>query len=115
MGTLEAKQALKALRVTKESKSNTAALRAIYDDVEEALKLFSRADVIEALAAQGIRFTPKSFDSALQRIRHPASQATSRSHSNEPDPENQSLTPRQKMQKRAKALLGEKPALIKKD
>ena len=61
---------LRALATGDKSRSETARLRDIVDEVEAALAAgVSRAAVLEALNAQGFTMTLKSFESALYRIR----------------------------------------------
>lgn len=75
---------LRALAIGDKSRSETARLRDIVDEVEAALAAgVSRAAVLEALNAQGFTMTLKSFESALYRIRkkrtQPAKPAANRS------------------------------------
>lgn len=61
---------LRALATGDKSRSETARLRDIVDEVEAALSAgVSRAAVLEALNGQGFTMTLKSFESALYRIR----------------------------------------------
>ncbi|EMO4164938.1 hypothetical protein R7Q53_004007 [Morganella morganii] len=61
---------LRALATGDKSRSETARLRDIVDEVEAALAAgVSRAAVLEALNDQGFTMTLKSFESALYRIR----------------------------------------------
>lgn len=61
---------LRALATGDKSRSETARLRDIVDEVEAALAAgVSRAAVLDALNAQGFTMTLKSFESALYRIR----------------------------------------------
>lgn len=61
---------LKALATGDTSRGKTARLRDVFDDVELALRSgVSRALVLETLAKNGLDMTPKTFDSALSRIR----------------------------------------------
>lgn len=61
---------LRALATSDESRSETARLRDIFDEVEAAQRAgVSRAKILEALHAQGFTMTLKSFESALYRIR----------------------------------------------
>ena len=67
---------LRALDTGDKSRSETARLRDIVDEVEAALAAgVSRAAVLEALNAQGFTMTLKSFESALYRIRKKRTQA----------------------------------------
>ena len=67
---------LRALATGDKSRSETARLRDIVDEVEAALAAgVSRAAVLEALNAQGFTMTLKSFESALYRIRKKRTQA----------------------------------------
>ena len=67
---------LRALATGDKSRSETARLRDIVDEVEAALSAgVSRAAVLEALNAQGFTMTLKSFESALYRIRKKRTQA----------------------------------------
>jgi hypothetical protein len=62
--------ALRALATGDKSRSGAARLRDIVDEVEAALVAgVSRAAVLDALNTQGFTMTPKSFESALYRIR----------------------------------------------
>ncbi|MCG9027359.1 hypothetical protein [Laribacter hongkongensis] len=62
--------ALRALATGDKSRSETARLRDIVDEVEAALAAgVSRAAVLEVLNTQGFTMTLKSFESALYRIR----------------------------------------------
>lgn len=61
---------LRALATGDKSRSETARLRDIVDEVEAALAAgVSRAAVLQALNDQGFTMTLKSFESALYRIR----------------------------------------------
>jgi hypothetical protein len=62
--------ALRALAVGEASRSETARLRDVMDDIEAALKAgVSRAAVLDTLQGRGFSMTMKSFESALYRIR----------------------------------------------
>lgn len=51
-------------------RSKTASLRAVLDDVEQALAAgVPRSLVVEELAAHGLEMTPATFDTTLNRIR----------------------------------------------
>lgn len=61
---------LRELAKGDESRSETARLRDVIDEVEAALAAgVSRSAVLEALHGQGFTMTLKSFESALYRIR----------------------------------------------
>ena len=67
---------LRALATGDKSRSETARLRDIVDEVEAALAAgVSRAAVLDTLNAQGFTMTLKSFESALYRIRKKRTQA----------------------------------------
>lgn len=62
--------ALQKLVASDETRSETARLRDIIDDVEAALTAgVNRMKVLEALHEQGFKMTLRAFDSALYRIR----------------------------------------------
>jgi|GEM_PF-2084650 len=62
--------ALRTLATSDKSRSETARLRDVFDEVEGALKAgVSRAAILETLHEQGFTMTPKSFESALYRLR----------------------------------------------
>lgn len=84
---------LRALATGDKSRSETARLRDIVDEVEAALAAgVSRAAVLEALNAQGFTMTLKSFESALYRIRKKRTQAAKPAakigHGQAPQPSN---------------------------
>lgn len=88
---------LRTLAASDKRRSQTARLRDIIDEVEAALAAgVSRATVLDALNENGFAMTPKSFESALYRIRKKQRQATAspagRSH-DEPTPPTPSTTP----------------------
>lgn len=61
---------LRTLANDDKSRSETARLRSVVDEVEVALAAgVSRAAILQALNNQGFTMTPKSFESALYRIR----------------------------------------------
>lgn len=63
-------EALRALAAGEKHRSETARLRDVFDEVENALNAgVSRVAVLDALHAQGFSLTLKSFESALYRIR----------------------------------------------
>lgn len=63
-------EVLRALAVSDKARSETARLRDVVGEVEAALSAgVSRAAVLAALHAQGFTMTPKSFESALYRLR----------------------------------------------
>jgi len=63
-------EALRTLATSDKSRSETARLRDVFGEVEDALKAgVSRAAILETLHAQGFTMTPKSFESALYRLR----------------------------------------------
>ena len=63
-------EALRALATSDKSRSETARLRDVFDDVEIALKAgVSRATILETLHDQGFEMTAKSFESAIYRLR----------------------------------------------
>ena len=63
-------EALRTLATSDKSRSETARLRDVFDEVEGALKAgVSRAAILETLHEQGFTMTPKSFESALYRLR----------------------------------------------
>jgi hypothetical protein len=63
-------EALRALATSDKSRSDTARLRDVFDDVEIALKAgVSRAAILETLHTQGFVMTAKSFESAIYRLR----------------------------------------------
>lgn len=63
-------EALRALATDDTARSETARLRDIIDDIEAALSAgVSRAAILKTLHDQGFTMTPKSFESALYRIR----------------------------------------------
>lgn len=85
---------LRALATGDKSRSETARLRDIVDEVEAALAAgVSRAAVLEALNAQGFTMTLKSFESALYRIRkkrtQPAKPAAKIGHGQAAEPASQ--------------------------
>ena len=85
---------LRALATGDKSRSETARLRDIVDEVEAALAAgVSRAAVLEALNAQGFTMTLKSFESALYRIRkkrtQPAKPAAEIGHNQAAQPASQ--------------------------
>lgn len=85
---------LRALATGDKSRSETARLRDIVDEVEAALAAgVSRAAVLEALNAQGFTMTLKSFESALYRIRkkrtQPAKPAAKIGHDQAAEPASQ--------------------------
>lgn len=62
--------ALQELATNDETRSETARLRDILDDVEAALDAgVNRVKVLEALHQQGFKMTLRAFDSALYRLR----------------------------------------------
>lgn len=62
--------ALRALAAGEKSRSETARLRDVFNDVEAALSAgVSRAAILETLHSQGFTMTLKSFESAIYRIR----------------------------------------------
>lgn len=62
-------EALRALAGS-ESRSETARLREVFDEVETALSAgVSRTAILETLHEQGFTMTAKSFESALYRLR----------------------------------------------
>jgi nucleoid DNA-binding protein len=62
--------ALKALATGTTARSETAKLRDLFDDIENALKAgVRRAAILETLKKDGINLTIKGFDSAITRIR----------------------------------------------
>ncbi|MGQ0756751.1 hypothetical protein ACT43E_20780 (plasmid) [Acinetobacter baumannii] len=62
--------ALRALAKGDDSRSETARLRDVIDDVEAALEAgVSRTAILETLHQQGFKMSLKSFESALYRIR----------------------------------------------
>ncbi len=70
METNSVAEVLRALAKGDKARSETARLRDIFGEVEAALNAgVSRAAVLEALHGQGFTMTPKSFESALYRIR----------------------------------------------
>ena len=93
---------LRALATGDKSRSETARLRDIVDEVEAALAAgVSRAAVLEALNAQGFTMTLKSFESALYRIRkkrtQPAKPAAKLGHDQAAEPASQpAQAPQQK-------------------
>ena len=63
-------EALRSLAAGEKHRSETARLRDVFDEVENALNAgVSRVAVLGALHAQGFSLTLKSFESALYRIR----------------------------------------------
>ena len=63
-------ESLRQLATDDKKRSNTARLRDVIDEIESTLAAgVSRADVVKALADQGLQMTIYSFDSALRRIR----------------------------------------------
>ena len=85
---------LRALATGDKSRSETARLRDIVDEVEAALAAgVSRAAVLEALNDQGFTMTLKSFESALYRIRkkrtQPAKPAAKIGHDQAAEPASQ--------------------------
>ena len=85
---------LRALATGDKSRSETARLRDIVDEVEAALAAgVSRAAVLEALNDQGFTMTLKSFESALYRIRkkrtQPAKPAAEIGHNQAAQPASQ--------------------------
>ncbi len=63
-------EVLRALASGSENRSQTARLRDIIVELESAIAAgVSRAAILEALHAHGFTLTPKSFESALYRIR----------------------------------------------
>lgn len=68
---------LRELAKGDKSRSETARLRDVIDEVETALAAgVSRSAVLEALHGQGFTMTLKSFESALYRIRKQRGQGT---------------------------------------
>ncbi|EFB0286295.1 hypothetical protein HGB69_004444 [Salmonella enterica] len=68
---------LRELAKGDKSRSETARLRDVIDEVEAALAAgVSRSAVLEALHGQGFTMTLKSFESALYRIRKQRGQGT---------------------------------------
>ena len=68
---------LRELAKGDESRSETARLRDVIDEVEAALAAgVSRSAVLDALHGQGFTMTLKSFESALYRIRKQRGQGT---------------------------------------
>lgn len=62
-------EALRALAGS-QSRSETARLREVFDEVETALSAgVSRTAILETLHSQGFAMTAKSFESALYRLR----------------------------------------------
>ncbi len=62
-------EALRALADSK-SRPETARLREVFDEIEAALASgVSRAAILQTLHDQGFTMTPKSFESALYRVR----------------------------------------------
>lgn len=85
---------LRALATGDKSRSETARLRDIVNEVEAALAAgVSRVAVLEALNAQGFTMTLKSFESALYRIRkkrtQPAKPAAKLGHDQATEPASQ--------------------------
>ena len=63
-------EVLRSLATGDKNRSETARLRDVFDDVENALQAgVVRTAILEALNAQGFTMTLKSFESALYRIR----------------------------------------------
>lgn len=63
-------ESLRALATNDKKRSETARLRDVIDDVEIALKAgVSRTTILETLHEQGFSMTPKSFESAIYRLR----------------------------------------------
>lgn len=63
-------EALRALAGNDESRSETARLRDVFDEVEEALSAgVSRDSILATLHEGGFKMTKKSFESALYRLR----------------------------------------------
>lgn len=63
-------EVLRALAISDKARSETARLRDVVGEVEAALSAgVSRAAVLAALHGQGFTMTPKSFESALYRLR----------------------------------------------
>ncbi len=63
-------ESLRALATSDKSRSETAKLRDVIDDVEIAMKAgVSRTTILETLHEQGFSMTAKSFESAIYRLR----------------------------------------------
>lgn len=63
-------EALRALATSDDRRSETARLRDVFDEVEDALQAgVSRTAILETLHGQGFTMTAKSFESALYRLR----------------------------------------------
>lgn len=63
-------EVLRSLATGDKARSETARLRDVFPDVEAALRAgVSREAILEALHGQGFTMKPKSFESALYRIR----------------------------------------------
>lgn len=83
--------ALKALASGTDARSETAKLRDVFDDVENALKAgVKRQAVLETLKDAGINLTLKGFDTALHRIRKQRKKAQEK-----PAATPQSVTPKE--------------------
>ncbi|MCY1182748.1 hypothetical protein D3C76_1102340 [compost metagenome] len=84
---------LQTMTVSDPSRSETARLRDVFQEIEQALASgVSRKKVLEALHADGFTMTLKSFESALYRIRKQRDQGkgTASAIQNKPTP---TLTP----------------------
>ena len=70
MSKTEISERLKALAAKDTSRTATARLREVFDEVQATFKAgVSQADVLAELNASGLKMTMASFKSALQRIR----------------------------------------------
>ncbi|EOT2876171.1 hypothetical protein ACNDVF_004990 [Escherichia coli] len=78
--------ALRALAKGDSSRSETARLRDVIDDVEAALEAgVSRTAILETLHQQGFKMSLKSFESALYRIRKKRTAAGTQAQPKTPD------------------------------
>lgn len=85
---------LRALAAGDSSRSETARLRDVYDDVEAALAAgVSRAAILEKLKDNGFTMTLKSFESALYRIRKKRDQGAPAGRKPEPARASRQVTP----------------------
>lgn len=72
---MDKERVAEALRVLgqSESRPETARLREIFPDIEAAIASgVSRSSILETLHSHGFKMTPKSFESALYRLRKKA-------------------------------------------
>lgn len=79
------KETLRSLKDDDKARSNTARLRAVFDEVEEALAAgVKRKAILEALRGHGFTLSAKTFYGAIHKIRRERRQAGIRPQEKQP-------------------------------